>query len=365
MKIRMRTILLIEDEKTLRESIREILTFEGYKVLETDNGAEAVAIALDRVPDLILCDIMLPGLNGFEVFREVKKNKEMLFTPFIFLTALSNENDIRYGMGLGADDYVTKPFKRDALVKTIRARLEKLTEIDRQEEYAAELLSINQDLEEVGQFISHELKHPLMILGMFSQLLLDEYSENLDEKGREYIQTIHAHVREMRMRVDGLLSLAAHRGSKITRSMVPLGLLAASVIADLKAFGPPNPVAFKIGNLPDAWCNELMIRQVLANLISNAVKYSSRKKDPAVEVGAALMDGETVYFVRDNGIGFDMNRASDLFHVFRRLNSESQYDGIGLGLAIVKLIIDKHGGRVWAESAPDRGAAFFFTLPPD
>ena len=358
----MKTILLIEDEKPLRESICEILKFEGYDVLEADNGLTAVEIALDRFPDLILCDIMLPGLNGYEVFKEIKSQEAMVFTPFIFLTALANESDIRTGMGLGADDYVTKPFKRDDLIRTIQARFQKLEEIGKKEDFTEELISVNQGLEDFAHFISHQLKNPLVIVNMFSQILLNDYAENLDKQGQDYIQTICTFVKRMNTMIDGLLAFSRQRKSEIRRTNVNIGKIVKSIIGETESYDRGKKVTFIVGDLPDADCDEEMIRQVFTNLISNAVKYSHEKKKPVVEIGSSTSEGNTTYFVKDNGVGFDMINSHHLFQVFRRLHKESEFSGIGLGLAIVKDIVEKHGGRTWAEAFPDKGATFFFTL---
>lgn len=358
----MRTILLVEDEKPLRESIRDILKFEGYTVLEAENGRDAVDLALHEAPDLILCDIMLPIMNGFEVYKEVKSRHEMLFTPFIFLTALADENNIRTGMGLGADDYVTKPFSRDGLIGTIRARFEKLTEINKKEDYTAELLSVNQDLDDFTHVISHELKNPLVIVNMFSQLLLNEYSDKLDKQGQEYIRTICTFIMKMNTQIDGLLAFSKQRKSEIRLSKVPLAPIVASIISEMEHFNIKKPVTFKVHELPVAMCDEKMLRQVFINLISNAVKYSSRNETPVVEIGSSGKKGNPVFFVKDNGVGFDMNHAQKLFLVFQRLHGESEFSGLGIGLALVREIIEKHGGRVWAEAAVNKGATFYFTL---
>ena len=202
---KMKTILLIEDEETLRESVREMLGFEGYKVIEANNGIDGIHVALNEFPDMILCDIMLPCRNGFEVFKEVKSHPEMTFVPFIFLTAMADEKDIRKGMGLGADDYVTKPFKRDDLINTIKARFDKSEIFNRKNELTGKSGSSHQDLDDFLHFISHELKNPLIVLNMFSQLLMEDYLDRLDKKGQEYLETINSYVKRMNIQVEEFL----------------------------------------------------------------------------------------------------------------------------------------------------------------
>lgn len=358
-----RSILVIEDEKPLRESICDILRFEGYNIIEAPDGVQGLSKALRDKPDLILCDIMLPGLNGYEVLKEIRMTDSLRLTPFIFLTALAEKSDIRAGMELGADDYLPKPFRREELLKTIDARIEKLLELEKRDHYMAELESANKDLTDFAYVLSHDLKAPLRLMDMFSQIVLDDYAEKLGVDGKRYLQTIRSNAEKMNRLIDGLLQFSRQRKSEISRTHIKLSSLVKEVIADCLPVGQSHKVSIELGELPDANCDPTMVRQVFVNLISNAIKFSDKKDHPKIEVGVKSENGKTIFFVKDNGVGFNMEYYPKLFMVFQRLHTEAEFAGTGIGLAIVKEIVEKHGGQIWAEAKVNEGATFFFTLP--
>ena len=359
----MRKILVIEDEQPLRESICDILEFEGFTVLQAENGQQGVEKTLNDCPDLILCDVMMPVMNGMEVLTTLRSNKKTRLIPFIFITALSGRSDVRSGMELGADDYINKPITRDELLRAISARLKKADIIQKKAEHATELESINKDLNAFAHSISHDLNAPLRVMDGFSKILLEDYSGILDKDGIRYLETIRSNSEKMRQLIDGLLLFSRQREAEVKRTPVNMKKLVESVIADITSENNQKPVEITITDIPDASCDQTMMRQVFMNLISNAIKYSGKKDKPAIVIGHMIFNKESVYYVEDNGVGFDMKYYPKLFGVFHRLHSEKEFKGIGIGLSIVKEIVEKHGGRVWAKGMPNQGTTFYFTLP--
>ncbi|MCX6304153.1 MAG: response regulator [Bacteroidetes bacterium] len=359
----MRTILVIEDEQPLREAICDILEFEGYIVFQAENGKDGVEQTLQHLPDIILCDVMMPVMNGKEVLAALRLKETTRLIPFIFITALSGRSDIRSAMELGADDYINKPVTRDELLGAITARLKKSDVILKKTRHTAELESINKDLNAFAQAVSHDLKTPLRAVDGYTKMLHDDYAGILDKDGLRYLETIRSNSAKMRELIDGLLEFSRQRKTEIAHSRVNMNNLARSVIADIRYEKNYKIPEIILGDIPDAGCDEKMMRQVFVNLLSNAIKYSGKKDKPVIEIGHSVINNESVYYVKDNGVGFDMKYYSKLFGVFHRLHSQNEFKGIGIGLSIVKEIIEKHGGRVWAEGIVDEGTTFYFSLP--
>lgn len=205
---------------------------------------------------------------------------------------------------------------------------------------------------------------PLDAIINFAAILGEDYGDQLDAAGKEHLQRIVNSATAAVSMMDALLSYSRSGRTEIHRVRLDMNRLAREVCEDVAAATPDRRCNVKISDLPDAFADERMIHFVLTNLISNAFKFVAASEEPCVEVGGHATDDETsVYFVRDQGIGFDMRFADKLFKVFERLHATGVYTGTGVGLAIVARMVRRHGGRVWAEGAPGRGATFWFTIP--
>lgn len=221
------------------------------------------------------------------------------------------------------------------------------------------------DLESFSYTVSHDLRAPLRAISGFCAILLDEHAGSLDSEGRRLLSAVRDNADRMKQLIDDLLSFSRVGRAEMNRFRVDMSELVRDVIDRLRADGRECVVQFSVGTLPAAIGDAAMIRQIWVNLLSNAMKFSRRRKDALVEVGAFSDTAETVYFVKDNGIGLDMEYAHKLFGIFQRFHSTNEFEGTGVGLAIVKLIVERHGGRVWAEGVPGEGATFYFTLPEE
>jgi signal transduction histidine kinase len=221
-----------------------------------------------------------------------------------------------------------------------------------------ELAASNEQLESFSYSVSHDLRAPLRTVDGYAALLQRELGE-LPESARQRLQTVREAAQHMGRLIDALLSFSRLSRLAVTRVRVDVAALARECVAEQRGASPAEVV---LGELPGVDADPQLLRQVLANLIGNAFKYSARASAPRVEIGALEEDGETRYYVRDNGVGFDMQHAGKLFGVFQRLHGVEEFEGTGVGLAIVQRIVERHGGRVWAQAAPGAGATFFFTL---
>jgi len=227
-----------------------------------------------------------------------------------------------------------------------------------------ELLVSNSELESFCYSVSHDLRAPLRSLDGFSLALIEDYQEVLDDTGQDYLRRIRASSQHMSQLIDGLLKL-----SRITRAELHKEYLDITAIArkSLDSLAKPGiAVRMETSIIPrmKAHADRDLMTLVFDNLLSNAIKFSAKNANPTIEVGVQTIDGETVFYVRDNGAGFDMNFADKLFGAFQRLHSANEFEGTGIGLAIVQRVINRHGGRLWAEGQVGFGATFYFTLPP-
>ena len=244
-------------------------------------------------------------------------------------------------------------------VRTLNTALER-----RVSERTAQLQASNRELEAFSYSVSHDLRAPLRSINAFSELVREDYAEKLDDQGRQYLAIIRDSSEQMSRLIDDLLHLSRVTRGELRRQPIDLGHIARILLSDLRRLEPKRHVEILIAPDLKASGDERLMRIVLENLLNNAWKFTSKRPEARIEVGVTSKDGQPAWFVRDNGAGFDMAFANRLFGAFQRLHSTSDYPGHGIGLATVQRIISRHGGRIWAESVPDEGTTFFFTLPP-
>ncbi len=228
----------------------------------------------------------------------------------------------------------------------------------------AALEEANKELEWFSYSVSHDLRAPLRAIDGFSRMLREEYDSQLGEEGRRYGETISRSAEHMGQLIGDILDFSRMSRHEIAMTPVDMTALALEVYVEVRGTAPAErAIVLHIGDLPPARGERAMLHQVWVNLISNAVKYTRPRPEAAIEAGGSTANGENTYWVKDNGVGFDMACADKLFGVFQRLHGDGEFEGTGIGLAIVKRIVTRHGGRVWAESKPGEGAIFYFALP--
>jgi light-regulated signal transduction histidine kinase (bacteriophytochrome) len=206
------------------------------------------------------------------------------------------------------------------------------------------------------------LRSPLRAIEGFSNILLEDYSGKLDEEGKRFLNVVGENTRRMGQLIEDILQFSRTGRTEINYSEIDMAAMAHAVAEEMRTTAP-DTLHVEIAPIPTIRGDSAMMRQVFANLFSNAIKFSRNCAVPVIRVGATVKDGEVVYHMQDNGAGFDMHYADQLFGVFKRLHNTSEFEGTGIGLAIVKRIITRHGGRVWAEGKVNGGATFYFALP--
>jgi light-regulated signal transduction histidine kinase (bacteriophytochrome) len=222
--------------------------------------------------------------------------------------------------------------------------------------------AINKELEAFTYSVSHDLRAPLRGMSGFARVLEEDYGDRLDDDGRRYLEIIKSNAAQMGRLIDDLLSLSRLGRQPLKATTIALDELAQEAFREASADDKHRNIELAIDAVPECRGDASLLRQVLINLLSNAVKFTRRTSPAQIQVGSTSQNGEVVYFVRDNGAGFDMRYAKKLFGVFQRLHGPEEFAGTGVGLAIVKRIVERHGGRIWAEGEPGKGATFYFTL---
>ena len=366
-------IMIVEDERILALDLAETLDELGYTVAGTaSRGDEAIELARRLDPQLILMDVRLDGdVDGITAAETIRDEHDV---PVVFLTAHADDDTLHRATSSDAAAYLVKPFKAPDLRCVIEIALHKhaadrrLRENERWleqtlQQRTAALEATNRELEAFNYSVAHDLRAPLRGIDSFSQLLIERYSQRLDHEGLAYLNRVRASASRMSQLIDALLSLAQVGRSDMQPLDLDFSQLVQSVTSELAAANPDRNVPMVIAPGMRAYADPRMLRIVVANLLENAWKFTARRQRPAVEVGPVQNTALPTYYVRDNGAGFDPAYASRLFGAFQRLHPDREFPGTGIGLAIVQRVIARHGGTVWADSRPDQGATFYFTLP--
>jgi signal transduction histidine kinase len=362
------SLLIVDDEPASMRALCDTLEYEGYQTYGYTSAADALAAMRERTFDLLLADLQMPGTNGIDLMKSAQ-----LIDPTLVAVIMTGHGALETAvaaMKAGALDYIQKPIKlatalpvleRALAVRQLRIEKKRLEENVR--ERTEELKIANRELEAFSHSVSHDLRSPLRAVSVFTQALLTEHAESLNDEGKRLLQNVNAGAAHMDRLITDLLRLSQLNRQALHRTPVRFAELAQRVIDGMTTERAGRDIEFVIADFPTWQVDQGLMQQVFVNLISNAIKFTRERDKARVEIGYR-MDGTTlVVFVRDNGVGFNMKHMNKLFGVFQRLHSAEQFEGTGVGLSIVRRIVERHGGKVWVDGAQDQGATFYFSLP--
>ncbi len=370
-------VLVVDDDPTTRYILEQILVQRGHTVLAHDRAETAWEACRENLPPIVILDWLLPGMDGLELCRRIRELPRGDRSVILIITVRNQPGDLKQVLDAGADDYLAKPFDHGLLAVRLEVaeRLVEILELRKQAEEAlidvnrvlaqrnTLLLEANKELEAFSYSVSHDLRIQLRHINSFAELL-GRKSATLDQEGRRYLAIVAEASRQMGQMIDSLLTFSRLGRQGMALSPVDLGQLVTSVLEPIQASTPADRIVWTVHPLPVVTADPTLLRHVVLNLVSNAVKYSAMREPARIEIGLqSESPDEIVVFVKDNGVGFDMQYADKLFGVFQRLHGEGEFEGIGIGLANARRIVARHGGRTWAEGVEGQGATFYFSLP--
>jgi two-component system, sensor histidine kinase and response regulator len=356
-------ILLVDDEPASLLALEVILADLGQNLVKASSAEEALRHLIDTDFAMILLDVKMPGMDGFEAAQMIRARKKSRDTPIIFLTAYDlGDFPVARAYALGAVDYLVKPLVPEIIRAKVGFFVELFQKTEELRRTAEDLRRSNQELEQFAYIASHDLKEPLRIMTIYIQLLERAFGDQLDEKTSQYIGHAVGAAQRMKRLISDLLTFA--RVGSSTNYLAEEADCAATfdqAVANLAAMIGEKRAQVSRGPLPIVRGDPMQLVQLFQNLIANSVTYS--KEVPIVRAEALRQNRHWLFSVRDNGIGIDPEFADRIFLIFERLHHKGEHSGTGIGLAICKKIVERHGGTIWVESAPGQGSTFFFTLP--
>jgi two-component system, sensor histidine kinase and response regulator len=387
-------LLVVDDEAAQVDALCRTLEDEGYSVKGFTRTGVALAALREGSFDIVLTDLTMPGMDGIAFLNAAREIDPGL--AGIVMTGHGTIATAVEAMKAGALDYILKPFDLRVILRVL-ARTQAMLRLRRENAALLERLSLrtveletanrelqvaNRELEAFSDSVSHDLRAPLRTIDGLLRVVQEDFAAGVPPEARQHLEAISAQASRMSELCEDLLRLSRLGREPLQKRSVDMRSLVEEVAGELRAAEPARDLEIRIGELPPVQADPSLLRQVWVNLLANALKFTRRRERALIEIGGAPRAGEAgaqdahaqrsqgarwaehkLYSIRDNGAGFDPRRAERLFGIFQRLHAAKEFEGTGVGLSIVRRIVERHGGSIWAESEPERGAAFHFTLP--
>jgi light-regulated signal transduction histidine kinase (bacteriophytochrome) len=363
-------IMIVDDTPDNLQVLFTMLNEHGYEVRRVLNGQQAITAIATEPPDLILLDIMMPELNGYEVCIKLKSKENTSHIPVIFLSALDEAVDRVRGFEVGGADYITKPFHIQEVIARvenqltiIRQRKQLLQQNENLQKLNIELSRSNQELEEFAHVVSHELLQPLTTIKALSQLLLFKYCKEFNEEMQQFLNQIVAATDRMHQLTRKLLAYAQVGSQDLHLCATDCQGLLEELLIDLQMnMQDTDHQIVILDKLPVIMADQLQLRELFQNLITNALKYH-REIPLLIQIKAIALPSHWLFSITDNGMGIATEHIEKIFTIFTRTPSVQELPGSGIGLSICQKIVERHGGKIWLESKVGEGTTFYFTFP--
>jgi light-regulated signal transduction histidine kinase (bacteriophytochrome) len=370
-------VLLVEDNPGDVRLVREILTgIPGtrFRLECVDRLSVAAQRLWEGGIDVLLLDLGLPDSQGLSTFTDIHARQRSV--PVVVLSAAADEQLALEAVQAGAQDYLVKGHeKAQVLPRALLYAIERKRSEEQIHQLNAELLrraieaasqmeAANRELEEFAYGVSFDFKEPLQVMNHFAQKVLHDFAAQLSAGAQQELQMIQGRAQNLLTRLDGLFALSQVGRHPLEKVAVAPSDLVRQALEELRSEQKGRQIEIMVGELPVCQADPILLRQLFVNLLSNALKYTRHKAVARITVATRQPTANAIYYVGDNGAGFDMRYAERLFRVFQRLHPAEEFEGNGIGLAIARRIVQRHGGRIWAEGVVNEGATFYFTLAP-
>ncbi|MEN6622780.1 MAG: ATP-binding protein [Smithella sp.] len=371
-------ILIVDDKDENLYTLEQILKETDADIISARNGNDALIASLNHEFALAILDVQMPEMDGYELADFLRSDTRTKNLPVIFLSAVySDEYHVFKGYESGAVDFITKPYNpkiflskvnhflsRNKLLHELQKEIadRKRIEVDLQTR-TKELEAANKELESFSYSVSHDLRAPLRAIDGYSRMLVKEMKNKPTAESERKLKIIRENIGKMEQLIDDLLAFSRLGRQAMTINPIDIGSLVDELWSGIYAINPGRSMELRKDKLPQAHGDAHLVKQVLFNLMANAVKFTKIREHAIIEIGGNDEGSNVLIYIKDNGAGFNMDYYNKLFNVFQRLHSSEEFEGTGIGLATVQRIINKHNGRIWAEGKVDQGATFYFSLP--
>jgi signal transduction histidine kinase len=368
-----RSTVLVIDDTPSNIALANAILADTYDIKVANSGVRGLAIAqADPVPDLILLDMMMPGMDGMEVCRRLKESEVTRDIPVIFLSGRAGGGDEEEGLEAGAVDYIAKPLSPAILLGRIGTQIElaaarrQIAQLQAQAEAQAwDLAECGKALHNFETIVTHDMRSSLNVVNGFASLLRKKFGGEGNEQNLKSLTAIASHAKQMGELVDIARQVPARLREPMRPCLLDMNALAKAAVEEaLGGLADAEKTQVQLEDLPPATADESALRQIWQQLVANALTAMDGTAAPVLRISAALVEGELVYSVEDNGCGFPQEEHDRLFAPLDSPKDKDKRTGLGLGLFIAQQALRRHRGRIWAEALPDGGARLSFSLPP-
>jgi len=357
-------VLLVDDRPENLIATEKVLKPLCAEFFRAGSGNEALSLVLRHRFAIVLLDVQMPDMDGFETAVLMRESENMQGVPIIFATAISKDEKHTFiAAELGAADYIYKPVNPDILRSKIKVYLDLYIEREKMARMNRVLVQSNEELERFAYICSHDMQEPVRMMNMFSGMLMQHYEGKLDEKGKSYLDFIYSGAKRLHRMIDDILAFSRVGREEVRIEQVNTGEIVQEVLNSFQDILTRTSAQINCGPLPTITSSATLLRVLLQNLISNALKFHDGRRTPQVEIGAEQQGESWRFFVRDNGIGISPEYHDQIFAIFQRLNRNEDYPGTGIGLSTCQKLVRLYGGKIDFTSELGKGSEFYFTLP--